>query len=57
MLGPKDLPVSSADGISDYTVGVPRGTTQDISITEMAPNANLVRFEDDATTAAAYLSG
>jgi polar amino acid transport system substrate-binding protein len=57
VFGPKDLQVSSADEIGDYTVGVPRGTTQDISLTEMAPDANIVRFEDDATTAAAFLSG
>jgi polar amino acid transport system substrate-binding protein len=57
VFGPKDLPVTSAETIGDYSVGVPRGTTQDISITEMAPDANIVRFEDDATTAAAYLSG
>lgn len=57
VFGPKELAVSSADEIGDYSVGVPRGTTQDISITEMAPDANIVRFEDDATTAAAYLSG
>ncbi len=57
VFGPKDLPVSSAADLGDYTVGVPRGTTQDISLTEMAPDANIVRFEDDATTAAAFLSG
>ena len=57
VFGPKDLPVTSADTIGDYSVGVPRGTTQDISVTEMAPNANIVRFEDDATTVAAFLSG
>jgi len=57
VFGPKDLPVTSAETIGDHSVGVPRGTTQDISVTEMAPNANIVRFEDDATTAAAYLSG
>jgi polar amino acid transport system substrate-binding protein len=57
VFGPRDLPVTSAATIGDYSVGVPRGTTQDISVTEMAPDANIVRFEDDATTAAAYLSG
>jgi polar amino acid transport system substrate-binding protein len=57
VFGPKDLPVTSAETIGDHSVGVPRGTTQDISVTEMAPGANIVRFEDDATTAAAYLSG
>ena len=57
VFGPEDLQVSSAEEIGDYTVGVPRGTTQDISLTEMAPDADIVRFEDDATTAAAFLSG
>jgi len=57
VFGPKDLPVTSAETIGDHSVGVPRGTTQDISVTEMAPDANIVRFEDDATTAAAFLSG
>jgi polar amino acid transport system substrate-binding protein len=57
VFGPEDLQVSSADELGDYRVGVPRGTTQDISLTEMAPDADIVRFEDDATTAAAFLSG
>jgi polar amino acid transport system substrate-binding protein len=57
VFGPRDLPVTSAATIGDHSVGVPRGTTQDISVTEMAPDANIVRFEDDATTAAAFLSG
>ena len=57
VFGPADLQVSSADELGGYKVGVPRGTTQDISLTEMAPTAEIVRFEDDATTAAAFLSG
>jgi polar amino acid transport system substrate-binding protein len=57
VFGPADLQVSAADELGDYKVGVPRGTTQDISLTEMAPDAEIVRFEDDATTAAAFLSG
>ncbi len=43
--------------IGDLTVGVARGTTQDIELTALAPNANIMRFDDDATAAAAYLSG
>jgi polar amino acid transport system substrate-binding protein len=57
LFGPEDAQVSSADEIGDLSVGVARGTTQDISLTEMAPDAEIVRFEDDATTAAAFLSG
>lgn len=57
VFGPEDVDVTSAAELGDYTVGVPRGTTQDIGLTEMAPDADIVRFEDDATTAAAFLSG
>jgi polar amino acid transport system substrate-binding protein len=39
-------------------VGVPRGTTQDSALTRLAvPGTNIVRFEDDATTAQALISG
>ena len=39
------------------SVAVARGTTQDIELTAAAPNANIQRFDDDATAAAAFLSG
>jgi polar amino acid transport system substrate-binding protein len=55
--GPKDIEVTSAQDLGDHRVGVPRGTTQDISLTAMNPEADIVRFEDDATSAAAILSG
>jgi polar amino acid transport system substrate-binding protein len=55
--GPADIEVTSAEELGSYRVGVPRGTTQDISLTAMNPDANIVRFEDDATSAAAILSG
>lgn len=58
VFGPADAAVDSADDLAGFRIGVPRGTTQDISVTEMAPSdAEIVRFEDDATSAAAYLSG
>lgn len=38
-------------------VGVTRGTTQDTALTRLAiPGTNIVRFEDDATTAQALIS-
>ncbi|MGH7318929.1 MAG: transporter substrate-binding domain-containing protein [Candidatus Rokuibacteriota bacterium] len=55
--GAKGLAVKSAADLGTRKVGLPRGTTQDLSLTDMAPRANLVRFEDDATSAAAFLSG
>lgn len=57
VFGPRDAPVTTPEEIGDLTVGVARGTTQDIELTALAPDANIMRFEDDATAAAAYLSG
>lgn len=38
-------------------VGVTRGTTQDVALTRLGASSNIVRFEDDATTAQALISG
>jgi polar amino acid transport system substrate-binding protein len=34
-----------------------KGTTQELAISAMNPRANIMRTEDDATAAAAYISG
>lgn len=57
IFGPADIPVTGPDDIGDHRVGVPRGTTQDLTLSDLVPDANIVRFEDDATTHAAFLSG
>lgn len=57
VFGPAGIDVSSADQIGAETVAVARGTTQDLMLTELAPNATIQRFDDDATAAAAFLSG
>ena len=58
IFGGKDLPVKSAAETKGYRVGVPRGTTQDISFSEIAPEGcTIIRYEDDATTFQALLSG
>ena len=57
VFGPEDIAVTAPGEIGDHTVGVARGTTQDIELTALAPDATIQRFEDDATAAAAYLSG
>ncbi len=57
VFGPADAPVTDPGSIGDLTVGVARGTTQDIELTALAPDADIMRFDDDATAAAAYLSG
>jgi polar amino acid transport system substrate-binding protein len=57
VFGPAEIAVTAPGEIGDHTIGVARGTTQDIELTALAPDATIQRFEDDATAAAAYLSG
>lgn len=49
--------VTAAGEIGSLRVAAARGTTQEITLTEMNPQADIMRTEDDATAAAAYLSG
>ena len=58
VLGPKDKPIADMAATKGYKVGVTRGTTQDLDFTRLAPaGSQIIRFEDDATTTAALLSG
>lgn len=57
VFGPASIDVSNASQLGNHTIGVARGTTQDIELTAMAPKADIIRYDDDATAAAAYLSG
>lgn len=57
IFGPQTNATDDPAGLGDLRIGVPRGTTQDIAISELHPQGNIVRFEDDATTAAAYIAG
>lgn len=57
VFGPDSIAVSSPEDLGSETIAVARGTTQDLELTAAAPNANIQRFDDDATAAAAFLSG
>ena len=57
VFGPDSINVKSAADLTDQVIAVARGTTQDLELTKAAPNANIQRFDDDATAAAAFLSG
>ncbi|MCO5064290.1 MAG: transporter substrate-binding domain-containing protein [Rhizobiaceae bacterium] len=57
VFGPKDLDVSSADKLGSYTVAAARGNTEEVALSEMAPDAQIMRMENDAAAAAAYLAG
>ena len=57
IFGPPDVKLSSIADLGSQQIGVTRGTTEDMALSAAAPNANIVRFEDNATATAAYESG
>jgi len=58
VFGPADAKVSSAADLAGKTVGVTRGSVEDLELTKIAPaSATIKRFEDNNSTIAAYLSG
>lgn len=54
VFGEPDAAVTSPDTIGTLSIGVTRGTVEDSAITRLAPTANIVRFEDNATATTAY---
>ena len=55
---PKNVTLKSMADLDGKTVGTVRGTTHDTQLTKEGPKGmKLVRFEDDATEAQAFLSG
>ncbi|MFC3629304.1 transporter substrate-binding domain-containing protein [Paracoccus angustae] len=58
VVGPKDADMSSADKLADYRIGVPRSAAQDTALTALVPEGtNIMRFDDDAATIQALMSG
>jgi len=55
--GARALAVTSAATIGTNRIAAARGTTQELALSATAPRATIMRTEDDATAAAAYLSG
>jgi len=55
--GPKTTAVTGPDSLGSLKIAATKGTTQDLTLTQLAPRANIVRFEDDTTSNTAYLSG
>ena len=55
--GPKKIVVKSAMDFGKFKVAAAKGTTQEMALSAANPKANLMRTEDDATAASAYLSG
>ena len=58
VFGPKDLPIKSYADLAGKTVAVTRGTIQaDILQQKAPPSLKIDRFQDDASTIAAFVSG
>jgi polar amino acid transport system substrate-binding protein len=57
VFGPKSLAVHSAAELKDLKVAAAKGNTEETALTAMNPQANIMRMENDAAAAAAYLSG
>jgi polar amino acid transport system substrate-binding protein len=55
--GPKSTVVKSAAELGNLRVVTPKGGTADVTLTAMNPRANIMRTEDDATAATAYVTG
>ena len=56
--GDKSLDITGPAGLAGHTIGVTRGTTQDIAVTAVAPPGTTIqRYDDDASSAQALISG
>jgi polar amino acid transport system substrate-binding protein len=55
--GVKAIEVKGVADLDGKTIGTTRGTTHDTWLTQNAKNAKIVRYEDDATEAQAFVSG
>lgn len=52
-----DLEVAGVTAMDSLTIGVPKGSSQENLIPELAPNANMLSFDDDSANIQALLSG
>jgi polar amino acid transport system substrate-binding protein len=57
LFGPPDIAVTGAADLAGKSIGVSRGTVEDAALTALAPDADIIRFEDNATATTAYQSG
>ncbi len=58
VFGGKDAKIAKPEDLSGLRIGVARASTQDIAVTKVAPkDANIRRFDDDASAMQALLSG
>jgi len=58
LVAAKSTPIKTNEDMGKYSIGVPRSSQQDTDVTKNAPaGTNILRFDNDATTIQAMLSG
>lgn len=57
VFGPKSLAIKAPADLGRNKVSVAKGTTEDLVLSAVAPRADIMRTEDNATAVQAYLSG
>ena len=58
VFGPEDVKLAKADELAGKTVGVTRGSVEDLELSKIAPATTTIkRFEDNNATISAYLTG
>jgi polar amino acid transport system substrate-binding protein len=57
VLAKKTMKLAGPQDLTDVPLGVPKASTQEIVLTEIAPKAKFLRFDDDSSTIQALLSG
>lgn len=58
VFGPADVKISKPEELAGKTIGVTRGSIEDLELSKIAPtSATIKRFEDNNGTITAYLSG
>ncbi len=57
LIAPKDKQYKTYADLKGLRVAVPRGSPQDQTVTRMAPDATIMRFDDDASAQQALMTG
>lgn len=57
LIAAADRDVADLSAMNDLTIGVPKGSSQENLIPELAPGANMLSFDDDSANIQALLSG
>lgn len=57
IIAAKSAKVKSFSDLNKMTVGVPKGSTQENMVPDLAPGANMLSFDDDSATIQSLLSG